>query len=832
VPGLDDVTQKFIADVAAYVDPLREAISVAQEFADANRSDDDSVEILRDSLDRLGVAIDDLTMEMRGVRDTVAESAEVFDILRDHAEESAESLHQVRDAAVEDDAALDGVRDRAEETASALSRLRDKATEAAASMSELGASSDLASAALGPGAGAGGMVGLIAALVVAIAAVTPAVAAAAMSIGAFAGFAIPTFTKVYDVISGADPLSSLNQAQLKVYNGIENIISEYDKLAAAMQPEVLGVFNQALGIAANLLPKIVPLAQAGGQALSAMLSIIGRGLESQQFTDFLQLMTQMAVPATVAITHLAGALLQFLGGAIKALAPLSVPFINAFSGLVHLLSGPVTAALTVVITLFNNVYRAVSPLLPVVGKLATMLITMTGGGLEALVPLLNQLAKDLIPLFTSVIKTLQPILDNMVTPNSPVLTALTFLVKDVLPPLIHWLTELLNFVAAHPFLGRLAVDALSAAFGFKALMKISGPLLSAIGAMLTPVGLVITAIVALAIAFYELYTHSKAVRDVVHDVAQALKADWAEAIKIAGAITEWFTTSVLPRVKQALGDLATWWHQHGAEVEQIARGLWSTLAAIFTAGMKIITAVVNVALTQLNMMFGGHWQEVLAITVAVLKIIGTVVSMVMNSILDIVGIVLDLLTGHWGQAWSDLKSLVETNLNGSVNIIKDILGAIPSYMLSAGEHMVEELASGMMDALPAAASAASAIASKITSFFGLSPAQAGPLSGSGAPEVRGMHFAQDLARGILSGRSAVQAAVTSLSGSLSGTTLAAGAATGSGVHVTVPVTLAPGMGALTSPQFLQGIQGVVQEAILRYTQTNQSNALFGYGRRS
>jgi len=50
------------------------------------------------------------------------------------------------------------------------------------------------------------------------------------------------------------------------------------------------------------------------------------------------------------------------------------------------------------------------------------------------------------------------------------------------------------------------------------------------------------------------------------------------------------------------------------------------------------------------------------------------------------------------------------------------------------------------------------VAKKVAGFFGLSPAIEGPLSGGGAPYIRGLHFSQDIARGISDGTSAVEAA--------------------------------------------------------------------------
>jgi phage-related protein len=106
------------------------------------------------------------------------------------------------------------------------------------------------------------------------------------------------------------------------------------------------------------------------------------------------------------------------------------------------------------------------------------------------------------------------------------------------------------------------------------------------------------------------------------------------------------------------------------------------------------------------------------------------------------------------------------------------LAALPSMLFQAGVHAVEGLINGLLSEAGALGSAVSSLASKVAGFFGLSPAKEGPLSGAGAPEIRGRHFADALAAGIRSGTPGAGSAAGGLASALAP---GGGAAGGGGV---------------------------------------------------
>jgi hypothetical protein len=111
------------------------------------------------------------------------------------------------------------------------------------------------------------------------------------------------------------------------------------------------------------------------------------------------------------------------------------------------------------------------------------------------------------------------------------------------------------------------------------------------------------------------------------------------------------------------------------------------------------------------------------------------------------------------------------------------IGNLGSLLFTAGANAVQRLIDGLVSKIGSVASAAASIASKIAGFFGLSPAKEGPLSGAGAPELRGAHFTEAVASGMRSRLAAVAGAA----GSVAGAAGSAGGGSGGGVHVSLEI---------------------------------------------
>src|ERR1017187_3593237 len=132
-----------------------------------------------------------------------------------------------------------------------------------------------------------------------------------------------------------------------------------------------------------------------------------------------------------------------------------------------------------------------------------------------------------------------------------------------------------------------------------------------------------------------------------------------------------------------------------------------------------------------------------------------------------VGIVVALVKSHFTQ----IKSIAMSIINDVVGFFRALPGRIISaiaglggMLFRAGQNVMRSLISGLTSMIGAVGSSVAGIAGKVAGFFGLSPAREGPLSGGGAPEVRGAHFTHAFAAGMSSGSARVSAAAARVAG--------------------------------------------------------------------
>jgi hypothetical protein len=137
---------------------------------------------------------------------------------------------------------------------------------------------------------------------------------------------------------------------------------------------------------------------------------------------------------------------------------------------------------------------------------------------------------------------------------------------------------------------------------------------------------------------------------------------------------------------------------------------------------------------------------------------------------------------NWAQNTEDWINKVVTWFLGLPGRIVAALARLPGILFNAGASAVQRLIDGLMSKIGSLGSAAASLASKVAGFFGLSPAKEGPLSGSGAPEIRGQHFAESVASGMRSRLSNVATAAGSVAGAAGG-----GVRSGTGGGVVIQV---------------------------------------------
>ena len=330
---LEPVTQQFLADVTEYQADIEEAAAGAQAFAAANEEAKAAVDGLRDSSAEAALSGDEL-------RNRLAEVAAAAGITRDEVGKLHDAQGKLVGDSVLTGLALGHERDEALEAAAAFKRLRDAVAEADIAKSGGGLLASLFGGGGGGGAGipliggslakiTSGISGLadegttaasalgqisaggfgLGAIAIALgAAATEAAAlasgftAAGLGLGAVALVALPFFKQVTGALGDT-------QAQLakqpwyiqQTVTELKNVKSQFEGISQAFAPQVSNLASQALGILSDHMDLLGKFAQAALPAISGVLGMLAKGLDSKSFKDFTDYMEKLSGPAITAI---------------------------------------------------------------------------------------------------------------------------------------------------------------------------------------------------------------------------------------------------------------------------------------------------------------------------------------------------------------------------------------------------------------------------------------------------------------------------------------------------------------------------------------------------
>lgn len=444
------------------------------------------------------------------------------------------------------------------------------------------------------------------------------------------------------------------------------------------------------------------------------------------------------------------------------------------------------------------------------------------------------------------------------------LEALGIKIGDVLlPPLttvLGWIRDGVTWVTEH----KAAIQGLAAVVG-GALVAGLWAVVGALTAIeVDPVILGITAVVAALIFAYE---HFKTFRTIVQDVGKFLAGAFTAAWHAAADVIHWFTTNVLPTLQSAIqavftwfdqhkqdfanawtalaksvqaaakwiddnvlkwlqariADLAAWWHAHSAQIQEVWRVTFKTMALIakvwWDGVMKPFLAILAAA-----------WKVAWGLIVDGAKLAWALISGVttagMHWVLNIIGVILDMITGHWGRAWHDMVHTGSQAFHDVVNAIGSVTNSFGTLLYDAGKNIIIGLINGMYSMIGSVGSVAGDIASYVRSFFPFSPAKRGPLSGSGSPDLAGAKIGAMLADGMHGSLPAVGTASARLA---SAAALAVGGAAGG--QLSALAVGGAGVGGTSAPQQMAQVQVIVQLDRKVLFEALQTEAL-RYGRRN
>jgi TP901 family phage tail tape measure protein len=318
----------------------------------------------------------------------------------------------------------------------------------------------------------------------------------------------------------------------------------------------------------------------------------------------------------------------------------------------------------------------------------------------------------------------------------PVVTRIIGEVAKMLVPLTQWIAKH-QTLTRYILIGAIALGVLTLA-------------ISAITAVVTvlfsEVGLIVLAIAALALGVYYCYTHFSTFRTILADIGTFMKTVFVGAWQAVGAVVQWFSTDVMGKLRSVMNGFKSWWKTNASEVKQVWHALWDYCKVIVTVWWNV---VLKPMLTIWKRAFITTWDFIRDATKMIWTNIGNVIKFWVDYIRDFITVVLDVITGHWGKAWKDLKKLASDAMSNAVTAIKDAASGFGTLLWDAGQNVIKGLIGGMKSMIGGVKDIISNVASTIWNHLPHSPVKEGPLSGSGSPELSGRTIIKMLTKGMM-----------------------------------------------------------------------------------
>ncbi len=279
---------------------------------------------------------------------------------------------------------------------------------------------------------------------------------------------------------------------------------------------------------------------------------------------------------------------------------------------------------------------------------------------------------------------------SVLTPFLPMLEGIVRDIAEFAGGLVNLNPEILKW-------GVIIVAAVAAAGPFLILL---GAIATGLSAILSPIGLIILGVAALAAAYA---TNFLGMRDAVNAFAAVVTPFFNNLIN-------WFQVAV-PAALAFLGALwAEYWPKFYAAIAPVWQAIktvietvinevvpfivsqfqivvdwvntnWPLIEQTIRTVLDAVLAVVNFVLNAVRLGWEEHGATIISVATSAWEMIKTTVELVIRTILDIIKAVMQAITGDWDGAWETIKGIcirtwqaLQDFLREGLNILKQIFG--------------------------------------------------------------------------------------------------------------------------------------------------------------
>ncbi|WP_307795162.1 phage tail tape measure protein [Actinacidiphila acididurans] len=166
---------------------------------------------------------------------------------------------------------------------------------------------------------------------------------------------------------------------------------------------------------------------------------------------------------------------------------------------------------------------------------------------------------------------------------------------------------------------------------------------------------------------------------------------WSNATKAVQVLVKWFDRNVLVWLRARVGELVKWWHAHSQELAQVWAAVWTLITTYVSVAWRAIRAWLSVLM--------DTWRVVWAVIGDATKLAWSVISGVitygMHMIENVVGLILDIITGRWSRVWGDLKKLATQAITDLVSVLGKLVSGFGTLLYDAGKELIRGFINGI-----------------------------------------------------------------------------------------------------------------------------------------
>lgn len=316
---------------------------------------------------------------------------------------------------------------------------------------------------------------------------------------------------------------------------------------------------------------------------------------------------------------------------------------------------------------------------------------------------------------------------------------------------------------------------------------------------ISPIGLIVIGVAALAAGFVIAYQRIEAFRNAVNSVVAVVLPLLQQLVAFVQANFVPFMVAAWEQIRATAMQFVAWFQ---GTAMPVIRSVFTQIGTIVRTVAPIIGAAINAAVAVAKTAWSWFGGPMVTILKAAFQAAMTYVRTVMTVISNTIQLILNVIHGRWGAAWNNIKTIVSTTLRAAVSIIGTLGGAF----LSAAAQLAGKVLTGLKNKLAQAPSVVLGLLAKIPGFLvGL----------QGALLSAGLALGKQIIQGLINGMEALAGAVLDKARSIANSVkdTIAGA-----LHIGSPSKVMHEMGRDTVQGFINGIDSLTPKLKLTVSQ--------------